>query len=164
MFKCGIKKYVEELGSKRPTPGGGSASALAGALGAALIEKVCNFTIGKEKFKSIEEDMRKILKDATAARKRLLQLIELDKKAFMPVAKAYKLSKNTEEEKTTRKQKIDEAMKKASIVPQEIKRICDDLLPYCDRLEKDANQILVDDTRCARELLKGASAGAKNFV
>ena len=124
MFKCGIKKYVKELGSRRPTPGGGSASALAGALGAALIEKVCNFTIGKDKFKPVEADMRRILEDATIARKRFLQLIELDKKAFMPVAKAYKLPKDTEEQKAVRKQKIDEEMKKASVVPLEIKKIC----------------------------------------
>lgn len=162
--KYNMKTYLNELASNEPTPGGGSASALAGALGAALIEKVCNFTIGKEKFRPVEADMRKILKDAAIARKRLLQLVELDRKGFIPVAKAYKLPKNTEEQKIVRKQKIDEAMTKTSVVPQEIKKICDELLPYCDRLEKDANKILIDDTRCARELLKGASSGAKSFV
>lgn len=164
MFKCGIKKYIEELASDKPVPGGGSAAALAGALGAGLMEKVCNFTIGKERYRAVENEMCIILKEATIARKRLIELIELDKKAFLPVAKAYKLPKDTDEQKATRRQKIDEANKMAAKVPEEIKNICVKLFPFCDKLEKSANQLFTSDTRCCRELLKAASEGARYFV
>ena len=164
MFNCGIKKYIEDLSSTKPVPGGGSASALVGALGAALIEKACNFTIGKEKYKPVEKEMSGILKEATAVRKRLVELIELDKRAFLPVAKAYKMPKNTDEQKAIRKEKIDQSSKEAAKAPQEIKNICERLLPYCEKLEKEANQLFVSDIRCARELLKAASNGARYFL
>jgi len=94
--------------------------------------------------------VRNILKEVTAARKRLVELIELDKKAFLPVAKAYKLPKDTDGQKAVRRQKIDEATRNAAKVPQEIAEICNRLLPYCEKLEKDANQLFVSDIRCAR--------------
>ena len=159
-----IKRHINNLASMKPVPGGGSASALAGALGAGLIEKTCNFTIGREKYKAAENVMRSILKDATVARKRLIELIELDKKAFLPVAKAYKLPKNTDEQKAIRKQTIDEANKEAAKVPQEIMKICNKTLIYCDKLEKEGNQLFVSDVRCARELLKATIESAKNFM
>jgi formiminotetrahydrofolate cyclodeaminase len=164
MASVTINKYLQDLAAKKPVPGGGSSAALVGALGVALIEKACNFTIGKEKFKAVEKDMRQILKKAIGARKRLVKLVELDKQAFLPVAKAYKLPRETDEQKAARKERIALALKEASRVPAEIKRICNGLLEGCDRLEKDGNQLLVGDVRCARELLKAAGKGAENFI
>ena len=162
--KMNLSHFLMDLASNKPVPGGGSAAALVGALGAGLLEKACNFTIGKEKYKPVEKDIKQILKKITTARKRLVELVELDKKAFLPVAKAYKLPKETEQQKAIRRQKITEALKKASRVPIEIKKICDKLLPSCDKLEKDGNQLFVSDVRCARELLKAASKASENFV
>ncbi len=164
MREYSINKYLQDLASDKPVPGGGTSSALAGALGAALMEKVCNFTVGREKYKSAEKDIIQILKKATLARKRLVQLIELDKRAFLPVVKAYKLPKDTDEQKAARKDRIKQAGKEASKVPQEIMQICSEVMVYCDKLEKEGNQLFVSDIRCARELLKAAGSAAGNFV
>jgi formiminotetrahydrofolate cyclodeaminase len=159
-----MKRYLKELGSKKPVPGGGSAAALVGALGAGLVEKVCNFTIGKKKFKPIEKDIRRILKNAKSAKAELIRLIELDKKAFLPVARAYKLPKDTDRQKAIRRQRIEQATRNAAKVPRRIAQICEQILPYCDRLQKDGNRLFVSDTRCARDLLRAASKGARNFI
>jgi len=161
MPKSDIKKYLKDLGSKKPVPGGGSASALVGALGAGLLEKTCNFTIDKEKYKAVEKDMSVILKEATIARKRLESLIKLDQKAYLPVAKAYKLPKDTDEQKAARRKKIEQVTKEAAMVPQEIARLCERLLPNCDKLEKDGNKLLAGDVKCARAFLEAAIRGAR---
>jgi len=164
MGKCDIKTYLAELASMNPVPGGGSAAALVGALGVGLIEKVCSFTVGKERYKFVEPEMKIILKKTRIARQRLEELIELDQKAYLPVAKAYKLPKDTQEQQAIRKQKIETATKEAAKVPQEIAKLCGELLPYCDKLEKDGNQMLIGDTKCARAFLEAAIKGAEGVM
>ena len=164
MCEDSIKVYLEELASNKPTPGGGSASALTGALGAALLEMVCNFTLGKEKFKAVEKDVFYILKESTNARLRLTELVEEDEAAYLPVSEAYELPKDTEQQKAIRKQKIQETTEQAKKVPQEIKRLCEKLFAFCGELEKKGNPMLAGDVRCARELLSAASRGAGNFM
>jgi len=163
MCEDNIKFYLEGLASKEPVPGGGSASALTGALGAALLEMVCNFTVGKEKFKSVEAEVLEILSKSTAARIRLTELIEEDKAAYLPVAQAYKMPKDTDEQKAIRKQRIAETMEQAEKIPAEIKQLCHGLLPLCDELVKKGNPMLASDAHCARSLLDAAINGADNF-
>src|SRR3989338_2659424 len=164
MCEDSIKVYLEELASNKPAPGGGSASALTGALGAALLEMVCNFTLGKEKFKAAEKDVFRILKESTNVRLRLTELIEEDEAAYLPVAEAYKLPKDTEEQKAIRKQRIQKAEESAKKAPQEVKALCDKLFAFCDELQIKGNPMLADDVRCARQLLSAASKGAENFI
>lgn len=164
MCEDSIKLYMEQLGSSQPTPGGGSASAVVGALGAALLEKACNLTIGKEKFKPVEKEILEISKKVSLAKARLIELIDLDRAAYLPVAKVYKMPKDTDQQKQARKQAIDKAMEAAKKVPAEIKKLCESLFACCDELEKKGNPLLIGDVRCARELLTAASRAAVNFT
>lgn len=164
MCEDSIKLYLERLASNEPTPGGGSASALVGALGAALLEMVCNFTLGKEKFKPVEKEVAPILRDATSARQRLMELIKEDEAAYKPVASAYQMPKDTDQQRQKRKKAIEKTLEQSKKVPQEVKRLCERLLPYCDELVKKGNPMLASDARCAKGLLQAAVKGAENFV
>jgi len=159
-----ISNYLKDLASAGPVPGGGSASALVAALGAGLLEKACNLTIGKERFKPVEAEFKQALKIIKPIRKRLEELIELDMSAYLPVAKAYKMPKDTEQQKLKRKKQIQRAEENAKKVPQEIMKLSVELLQYCDSIEKKGNQFLAGDVRCAKVLLEAASRSTENFI
>jgi formiminotetrahydrofolate cyclodeaminase len=80
-----IKQFLEELASKRPAPGGGSASALAGAMAATLVNKVASLTIGKEKYKKVEEEFKRLNREALKLQEELIKLVDADTEAFMAV-------------------------------------------------------------------------------
>jgi methenyltetrahydrofolate cyclohydrolase len=112
-----IDKFLDELASQNATPGGGSAAAIIGAMGAALVAMVCNLTIGKKKYADVEDEMRALLMRAEALRHRLTGMIEDDVKAFDAVMGAYGLPKETDAEKMSRSAAIQEALKLATDVP-----------------------------------------------
>ena len=81
--------FVDELASGSPTPGGGGASAYAGALAAALGSMVANLTIGKKKYAQVEEDMLEIRAAAAQCQARLLELIDADDQAFVALSSTW---------------------------------------------------------------------------
>ena len=91
-----IDKFLHDLASQNATPGGGSAAAIMGAMGAALVAMVCNLTIGKKKYADVEGEMRDLLAKAEALRHKLTGLIEDDVKAFDAVMGAYGMPKETD--------------------------------------------------------------------
>src|SRR6185312_8024997 len=97
-----ISAFLESLGSSAPAPGGGAASALVGALSAALAEMVAQLTAGRPKYVAVDERVRVIIADLRAARARLVQLMEDDERAFQAVSAAYKLPKADETERASR--------------------------------------------------------------
>src|ERR671925_443302 len=112
-----VQAFLDELASAAPTPGGGGAAALSGAMGAALVSMVCNLTIGKEKFAGVEAQMQEILSQSEALRTRLTGMIEEDVAAFDTVMAAYRLPKDNDEEKAARIAAIQQASKEATLVP-----------------------------------------------
>ena len=88
---CGA--FLDALASKAPVPGGGGASALAGALGAALCTMVGNYTVGKQKYAAVEEDVKALMARAEDLRARLLGLVDTDAAAFEPLSRAYAIPK-----------------------------------------------------------------------
>ncbi|MFB0526548.1 MAG: cyclodeaminase/cyclohydrolase family protein, partial [bacterium] len=86
-----LEKYVDDLAAKLPAPGGGSVVALVGALGVGLLSMVSNFTLGKEKYKQSEEEIKKILDRSEDLRKRLTELVDEDIRVYDKVSGAYKL-------------------------------------------------------------------------
>ena len=112
-----IDKFLDDLASQKATPGGGSAAAIIGAMGAALVAMVCNLTIGKKKYADVEAEMRALLERAEALRHRLTGMIEDDVKAFDAVMGAYGMPKETEAEKASRSAAIQDALKLATDVP-----------------------------------------------
>jgi formiminotetrahydrofolate cyclodeaminase len=112
-----IDKFLDELASSNATPGGGSAAAIVGAMGAALVAMVCHLTIGKKKYAEVEEEMRAVLAEAEALRHRLTGMIEDDVRAFDAVMGAYGMPKETDADKEKRSAAIQEALKLATDVP-----------------------------------------------
>lgn len=117
-----LQVYLDDAASKKPAPGGGSVSACAGALGAALVGMVCNLTRGREKFADVEAEMTTLVEASEAVRSRLEQLLQEDTTAYNGVIAAYKMPKETEEEQAARSQAIQDGLIIAADVPLEICR------------------------------------------
>ena len=97
-----VEKFLHDLASAAPTPGGGSAAAIMGAMGAALVSMVCNVTIGKKGYEGVEAEMRAILQESENVRRRLMAMVAEDIAAFDSILAAYKMPKATEEDKGAR--------------------------------------------------------------
>lgn len=112
-----IEPFLDALASSKATPGGGSAAAIIGAMGAALVSMVCNLTIGKKKYANVEGEMKEVLHKAEALRHKLTGMIEDDVKAFDQVMAAYGMPRETDAEKAARDKSIQAALKQATEVP-----------------------------------------------
>jgi methenyltetrahydrofolate cyclohydrolase len=112
-----IEQFLEALASQSATPGGGSAAAIIGAMGAALVSMVCNLTIGKKKYAEVEGEMKDVLAKADTLRKQLIGMIEDDVRAFDAVMGAYGMPKETDADKAKRDSAIQAALKQATDVP-----------------------------------------------
>lgn len=112
-----INEYIADLASDLPAPGGGSVAALTGALGASLLAMVCHLTIGKEEFADIEDEVKLALQKSDDLREKLTILVDEDAQAFSSVIKAFKLPKDTPEEKEARTNAIQTGYKKAADIP-----------------------------------------------
>jgi formiminotetrahydrofolate cyclodeaminase len=156
-----IQAFLDELASEAPTPGGGGAAALVGATGAALVSMVCNLTIGKEKFASVESSMKDALAKAESLRAQLIGMMAEDEVAFDTVMTAYRLPRNTEEEKAARTAAIQEASKKATLVPLAAARACAEVIDLCRPVAEIGNPNVVSDAGvavlCAQAGLKSAA-------
>ena len=112
-----IKGFLAETAGSAPVPGGGSISALNGAIAAALTEMVSNLTIGKKKYVDVESEMQETAAKMAVVRDKLIQDIDRDSEAYDRVFAAFKLPKETEEEKAKRSEVIQEATKEAAMIP-----------------------------------------------
>lgn len=123
-----LQDYVAEVKSGAPTPGGGSVSALAGSLGAALTSMVGNLTIGKKVYEDLEDSIKTEMENAfnklQESIKRLNHIVDEDTKAFDGVMEAFKMPKETEEEKEKRSAAIQEGYKTALEVPLKCAEEC----------------------------------------
>lgn len=117
-------EFVEVLAPKAPVPGGGGASALVGAIGTALGNMVGSLTVGKKKYADVEEEMYALKEKADLLQKDLLVLIERDAEVFEPLAKAYGMPRETEEEKQRSARVMEIVLKDACSVPMEIMEKC----------------------------------------
>lgn len=112
-----MNDFVKTLASNAPAPGGGSASALAGAVGAALTSMVANLTLNKETYRDKEPLVREILGESDRLTRELLALIDLDTEAFNQVSSVFSMPKGTDDEKAQRRKAMEEALKHATEVP-----------------------------------------------
>lgn len=155
-----LKKYLDEAAAKLPAPGGGSVSALCGSLGAAMAAMVANFTLGKEKYKEVEKEIRQLLSQSEALRKRLAELMDADVEAYGKIATAYRMSKAGAEEKAKRSRAIREACKEALQVPLKTAECCREILNLSRRLVDIGNVNLISDVGVAVILAEAALQGA----
>jgi formiminotetrahydrofolate cyclodeaminase len=133
------EELLKEIASKSPAPGGGSVAALSGAFGASLVSMVCNLTIGKKKFKDVEDDFKKVLDEAGALKDELLFLSNEDVKAFNEVMAAFKIEG---EEKDAA---IQEAYQGAANVPLLTARKCLKIIELADFISEKGNPNTITD-------------------
>ena len=140
-----INEFAKIVASDSPVPGGGSIAALCGALSAALSEMVANLTVTKKKYADSKEEMNAIINKASQLRDRLLNYIEEDSFAYKKVMEAYKLPKETEEEKCLRLERIQEGLKVAASVPLEVAETSYEIFPLVEAVVLRGNSSSVTD-------------------
>jgi formiminotetrahydrofolate cyclodeaminase len=155
-----MQEYLDEAASNAPTPGGGSVSALAGALGTTMASMAGNFTVGKKKYAEVEEEVKGLLAELDAARAELLAATQSDTEAYSGVGAAYGMPKSTDEEKAARREAIQAALEAAMQPPLEAVRSCTAALRATRRLLDIANKNLITDVGVAGLLLDAAARGA----
>jgi formiminotetrahydrofolate cyclodeaminase len=158
--KTPMKTFLDELASASPAPGGGSVAALSGALGSALTSMVCRLTIGKKKYASVEDEMKKILDQSEELRAQFTDLIEKDAAAFNKVMEAFSLPKDSEAQKALRGAAIHEATKEATLVPLQVMKHCIDALALVQTVAASGNPNSVSDAGVAALMLHSAVEGA----
>ncbi len=155
-----IGEFLERTASSAPVPGGGSIAALSAAASASLLEMVANLTIGRKGFEAIENEIKEIAKDAFNYRGKLVQDIDRDSDAFNGVVSAYKLPKDTEEERRNRNRAIQEGLKKAALVPLGVARDAFKLMELAKKLVESANKAAVTDAAVAAIMARSAVLSA----
>ena len=161
MIEEKITSYLEKLSSSMPAPGGGAASALAGAEGISLLLMVTNLTIGKKKYEEFEVHNILMREKALNIMNKLAAGIDNDKEAFLGVAAAYKLPKGSEEEKVIRKGAISEASIIAGQAPLDVIEQSVEGLEIARELIGKSNPNLIDDVYTGTILLKACIDGSK---
>lgn len=155
-----VNEFLTALSSKRPTPGGGGASALAGALSGALGLMVGNLTVGKKKYADVEADVAAAMSRLEEARDRMVRLAQEDAEVFAPLAAAYGLPAGTEEEKARKAQVMEENLLAASLVPLRIMELAVEVLSDLEELEKKGSVMAVSDVGVAVQFARTAVTGA----
>lgn len=155
-----LPAFLEALGSSAPAPGGGAASALTGALAAALAEMVAQLTVGKPRYVAVETQMRAAIEQARGARQELLALVAEDEEAFAAVSSAYRLPRATPEQRVARDDSIQQALTHAMRPPMRImQRICE-VLELAGEMAASGNATVVSDAGCAALLGEAAVRSA----
>lgn len=154
-------EFVEALSSKEAVPGGGGAAALVGSIGMALGSMVCNLTIGKNKYKEYEDDIKEILSKANKIEKDLLDMIDEDAKCFLPLANAYKLPKSTCDEIKIKEEAIQKALKLACEVPIDIVKTCYEAIKLHEELVDKGSRLALSDIGVGIQCLRAALLSAQ---
>jgi formiminotetrahydrofolate cyclodeaminase len=144
-----IQQFLDELASKAPTPGGGSAAAIMGAMGAALVSMVCNLTIGKKNYAEVDVEMQAILARSEHLRTSLTDMIRADVDVFGQVMEAYGMPKDSGEEKLLRSEAIQAALKAATDVPLACAKASAEVIALSRIVAEKGNKNVVSDAGVA---------------
>ncbi|MDD7559647.1 MAG: cyclodeaminase/cyclohydrolase family protein [Porphyromonas sp.] len=160
LTELSLQKFIDVTAGSDPVPGGGSISALAGTLSAALTHMVAGLTIGKKKYLEVEDEMKTIAEKTSEIQALLYEAIDRDSEAYNVVFDAFKLPKETDEEKKKRSEAIQEATKVAADVPMEVAEMAFSLIPYIKAVVAKGNQNAVTDGCVAMLCCRTAVLGA----
>lgn len=155
-----IVKFMEETASKNPVPGGGSIAALGAGVSAALVGMVAGLTVGKKGFEDVEGRMAEIIEETAKERVNFIELIDTDSDAFNKVMSAFKLPKETDEDKKVRSAAIQEGYKTAAQVPLGIAKSAFKLLNLAEEVIEKGNQNAVTDGAVAAMMARTAVLSA----
>ena len=155
-----VSQFADVMASDAPAPGGGSASALNGAIGAGLAAMVCALTVGKKKYAEHEALAKEVEEKALALKDRFVAIIDTDTEAFNAVSAVFTMPKDTDEQKAARKAAMLEALKGCTISPFEMMELAAQALELVSALVGKSNATAASDLGCAALNLKSAIQGA----
>jgi formiminotetrahydrofolate cyclodeaminase len=156
----GIDAYLDALASAEPTPGGGSAATLVGAMGAALCAMVARITAASERHAAVRAEALAIADAADALRERFAAARPLDEAAYGRVVEAQALPKDGEERKRARTAALQQALVGAAEAPLAAGGLCAEGIALAERAEALGNAHLVSDVECALHFLRAALAAS----
>ncbi len=159
-IKSNSSEFLTSLASGDPTPGGGSAAAYAGAMGASLVAMVARLSVGKKKYKEIEAQMTEIIAKADELQQKLTNAVKLDSDAFEDVMAAYKLPKTSDEEKGMRENAIEAAMVHAANIPLEVAEMAVEVMEMAGVVTEIGNLNAISDGASGNALAKASFTGA----
>ena len=154
-----IAKFLDELASEQPTPGGGGAAAIMGAVGAALVSMVANLTIGKKNYEAFDAELKATNAKAEKLRAELTAAIDEDVVAFNAVMGAYGLPRGTDEEKAARAAAIQAALKQATDAPLRAVKACHEVIKLSAVVAEKGNVNVISDAGVA---VLAANAGLRS--
>lgn len=140
-----IDDFLGNLAGAGPTPGGGSAAAIIGAMGAALVSMVCNVTLGKKGYEAVVGEMRAVRAESERLRLRLTEMVAEDVAAFDSLMAAYKLPKGSDEEKAQRGAAIQDSLRRATEVPLDCARTCAEVIALARRASEHGYLGVISD-------------------
>ena len=155
-----ISEYLDILSSKAPVPGGGGASALAGALGDSLGQMVVHLTRGKKKYAQVQDEMLEYESHLKRLQEEFLVLADRDAEVFAPLAECYRLLDVTEEEKAYKEKIMEERLRNASFVPLEIMEKAVEMLGILEELSYKGSVMAVSDVGVGVQFARTALLGA----
>jgi formiminotetrahydrofolate cyclodeaminase len=154
-----LRFFLDKLCSSSPEPGGGSASALTGAIAASLSGMLAALTVNKKGYEQVWPEMEEILSKAEGLKEDMLDLLQRDTEAFDDASKAFKLPKNTEEEKKRRSEAIEEGLVKASEVPLAIMEKSLEVAHLAKEVLHKGNEMAITDGAISALFAESAAIG-----
>ena len=155
-----VAEFIDLLASDAPAPGGGSAAALAGAIGAALTSRVCGLTKGKKKYAEFNDLAVEAEKKATELKVRFVDVMDRDTEAFNVVSAAFGMPKETDEEKAARSAAIQKGLEGCTATPFEMMEIALETLELTDSILGKSNDSAASDLGVSALSLRAAVQGA----
>jgi formiminotetrahydrofolate cyclodeaminase len=159
-----IQRYLDDLASAQPTPGGGSTAALSGAMGAALASMVCRITLGKEAYAQVQQEIEELLAKTENLRSRFQQLMQEDIEAYGHLSASYKLPRATSEEREYRVDMIQKQLVGAALVPLEVVECAAELIKLCQRIAEIGSISVLSDVATGAILASCSARGAAFMV
>ncbi len=154
-------EFIDELGSKAPTPGGGSAAALVGALGIALGTMVGELTTGKKKFAEHEQEVLRLIEDSRALTEKMKAAVYEDVRAFEPLSAAYRLPASSEADRSRRQQMIQDSLQEAAEAPLRLAELCVQALRVLEGCVHIENRLAISDVGTGAAFCQAALKGAQ---
>lgn len=155
-----VAGFIDLMSSNEPAPGGGSAAALEGALGAALAAMVCALTVGKKKYAEFEQEAAEAEKKANVLKARFVDVVDRDTEAFNAVSAVFSMPKDTDEQKAVRQAAMQDALQGCTKTPYEMMQLAVETLELIHSLIGKTNSSAASDLGVAALSLKAAIQGA----
>jgi formiminotetrahydrofolate cyclodeaminase len=159
-----LHRYLDDLASAQPAPGGGSTAALSGAMGSALASMVCRITLGKESYAEVQQEVEELLGRTEYLRSRFQQLMQEDIEAYGRLAASYKLPRQTSEERKYRTDMIQKQLVEAASVPLEVVECAAELIQSCQRIAGIGSISLLSDVATGAMLASCSGKSAAYMV